>query len=403
MTAGTGSSCAAASGSAVDRRAMRRSPERALVALSLAICVCCSNTDFRARPAEPDAAAGSGGRAGSGGNAGVGGVDAGAGRAGTAGRDAGADGSAGQGGCPTTCPAGEYCNTGNNRCVSCSDVSRFQFAAPQPIVPSTTSSRRFPRAADVDGQLFFRAGNELSEQNVFFTTNVADGGAPELLSAVVNVAGESTSGPLLVTHADGTAPNFYFDRTTDGPGTPRRLFQGRRTARGAVDSVAPMPAPFNQAPGQAAQDHSIAIASAAGRAWWMSTRSSGDHLLTAPLNAAADFDPPVVDFTLGQGTCRRVGLEPSPWASPDGAFLLFAALELTSACLPVMGAPRDVYIGVMQQDGQAAAAARVLDDVSRPNRDETDASMSRDLCWLYFAANESTSPSGFRLYAAPRR
>jgi hypothetical protein len=98
-----------------------------------------------------------------------------------------------------------------------------------------------------------------------------------------------------------------------------------------------------------------------------------------------------------------VGLDPAPWASSDGAFLLFSALELTNACLPVTGAPRDLYIGVMQQDGQPAATGRLLDDVSRPNRDETDASMSRDLCWLYFAANDSNLPGGFRMYAARRR
>jgi hypothetical protein len=283
--------------------------------------------------------------------------------------------------------------------VACSDVSRFQFAAPEPIAPSTASSRRFPRATDAPGELFFRAGNEAAQQSVFFTTNLVDGGAPEALGATVNVPGEATSGPLLVTHADGTAPNFYFDRTTAG--AARSLYQGRRTGRATVETVTPMPGPFNQPPGAAGSDHSIAIASAAGRAWWMSTRR-GDLLLTATLDAPAAEDPPAVFFTLGQTTCERRGIDPAPWASSDGAFLLFGALELSSACA-ALGATRDLYVGVMQQDGQPTAQARRLDDVSRAGRDETDASMSRDSCWLYFAANESGLPGGFRLYAARRR
>lgn len=404
MTEATGSSCAAANGSAADRPVRRRNAERVLLGLCLGLAVCCSNSDFTARPGNPDAGAGNGGTAGAAGSAGSAGRDAGGGRAGSGGRDGGADGSAGQPSCPAACPTGEYCNSGSNRCVPCSDVSRFQFASPEPIAPSPTSVRRFPRATDVEGALFFRQGEELTVQNIFFTPSFADGGAPELFDADVNVADRAASGPLLVVPNDASLPNFYFDRTSAAPGTPRQLYQGTRLARGAVENVKLMPVPFNRPPAETGEDHSIAVASAAGRAWWMSrSERHGNALLTAPLGASTVEEANEVALSLGQGTCQRQGLDSAPWASTDGAFLLFASLELSSSCIPLAGARRDLYIGVMQQDGQPAAFARLLDDVSLPGRDETDPSMSRDLCSLYFAASESTSPGAFRLYAARRR
>ncbi|HMJ14516.1 MAG TPA: hypothetical protein VK524_24055, partial [Polyangiaceae bacterium] len=162
------------------------------------------------------------------------------------------------------------------------------------------------------------------------------------------------------------------------------------------------PAPFNIVPtGPAISNYSIAISTSTTRAWWMSTRAGRPELLTAALDVT-NAVPDVVNIPLGQTTCTRIGGDATPWAAPDGTFLLFSALEQNASCLAT-GLARDLYIAIVQQSGQVVAPAILLGDVSRTGVDDTDPAMSADLCWMYFSSNPNGAASGFRLFAAQRQ
>jgi hypothetical protein len=332
---------------------------------------------------------------------------AGGGAAGSAGSDASTDGSAASGGsagtlnCPGGCDAAQYCNVSSGKCTPCSDVSRFRFAPAEPIAPRGpgASNQRFPRLTGQPSEMLFRVGDEAHTQALYVTSNLEVSGSEQPFGQEINLSSESTSGPLEARIDSGDFPNFFFDRTTAGPTSPRVLYGVKRgMGVGLSGSIAPMPAPFNSMAGSTASNYSIAIAGQLGRAFWMSLRGGSPDLLTALLEQASAPTP--VSIRLGASTCTRSGLDSTPWVSSDGKFLLFSSLEVNSNCASI-GSARDLHVAAMQ-GGQPAGFAIALEDVNQAGVDDADPSMSSDLCHLYFASNPSGTPDGFRLYRALR-
>jgi hypothetical protein len=286
------------------------------------------------------------------------------------------------------------------KCSPCNDLSVFRFGTPEPVTPRG----RFPRVTNQPNEMLFRAGDDGALQSLYVTSNFGAGGSEQEFRSPINLATESSSGALQVSMGQSDTPNFFFDRSSGGVTGTRQLYFARRISglifagRDGGPAADPLPTPFNSLAGS---NYSIAIAPAAGRAWWMSTRtSSAGELLTASLTDP-NPNPVPVNVTLGGTSCPRSGLDSTPWAAPDGRFLLLSALEVNSGCT-APGSARDLYIVVTQPTTGLADASFALQDINHAGIDDADPSMSADLCWLYFASNPSGNANGFRLYRALR-
>ena len=342
--------------------------------------------------------AGTAGRGGTSGSSGKGGAAAG----GTAGRPD-ASGTGGAAACAQAgCPAGEYCNSDSFSCQTCSDVARFRFGTPEKIdsVSATQElNQRFPRVTQQGIEMFFRAGD--GAHTLWVTPDFTRPGAQVSFGPNVNVANQSSSAPLEVTWRlpNGSTYNFVFDRTVAGPDSRRMLMVGQRTAGATVGTTVALPPPFNTDATTPSSNYSIAVASTGMRAWWMTTRSgSVPELVTSPLTAGSTTAR--VDIPL-EGGCARTGPDATPWTPQDGAFLLFSAQEHGASCSAPDSA-RNLHVMVMAPSGQPALpVALELSDVNTASWDDTDPSMSADLCWLYFASNEGTAD--YDVFRAPRR
>jgi hypothetical protein len=376
--------------------------------LCMGTCAACSDTKFRT--SDPDGSDGGLDAATDGPS--VDGGDARSGEGGSpsdSGGDQGVstDASDAGAGCRAACRAGEYCNSLTLACTPCTDLSRFRFAAPEPVVlrASIWTSQRFPRLTGRAKEMLYRG----SDGTAFSLTVVDDPDAQNFMDpfpASINVPGQLMSGPLEARVDTIGEMQLYFDRSVNGVNSERELLVATRGGGLAIDGKPrALGEPFNS-PTPGTSNYSIAVAGRVGRAWWMSTRSGGvPGIWTAELSAegsdAGAASP--VDIRLGSGTCKRLGADSAPWASPDGTFLLFNSVEVGGDCSSNAGASwRDLYLVAMQANGQTAANAVPLDDVNRPGVDETDGSLSPDSCWLYFSVNSSATQSAFRIYRARR-
>lgn len=287
---------------------------------------------------------------------------------------------------------GHYC-TQAGVCRDCSDLSTVAFRPPQKLPVSTLLDDRFPRRAESGGGMYFRSGD-----NIVFVSDPTNGAAPPTqLPAPVNSGGQVASGPLNVSGMFGIDRNFVWDRTEAGPGTKRSL--SAMTVAGAqlpAGDFLLLPPPFNGNTGSS--DYSVAIASDAPRFWWMTDRSGEAKLVTGRADAASNVTE--VELTIAPDGCSRIGNDATLWSTPAGDIVLFRAIELApGSCTPVDDV-HDLHLAVMGSDGKPLAEAVPLRDVNINGSDETDPSLSPDLCELYFARDTN---GDYELFRAERR
>ncbi len=341
----------------------------------------------------------SAGTAGSfpGGNGGVpaGGTDSGGtgGGGASGGNNSGGAGGGGTGGgssCKSdSCVVGEYCDEDTGKCESCAaPTTRLRFSPPVRMNgPNTTGvDDRFPRLAD-DKTLWWRRAE----------------GSPGIVYAPPPYAGSRS---VFRSNSSGYIPreinlgDLIFDAAWD-------QFESNGTRRiYAVSGMTTFTLPsVNQAAGQgiATQDYSLAVS--ASRVWWMTDRSitgqtAGKHLVTYQPGIVfnVDFVPLVLP-----DDCHARGDDFAPWSTPEGDKLLFAAQESSGGtCSSTDNGPRDLYWASVDGNGQQVGKATRI-DISQTNLDDTEPSLSKDLCTLYFARAENENDGKHDIWTAMRR
>jgi len=318
--------------------------------------------------------------------------------AGSGGASAGApnpDG--GAGGKPTTscdCAPGYYCQDGTFKCLSCGTFLRFQFAAPEKLsslMQSGTSTERFPRAAASGSALFYTVGEAGQERLWYAASPVSGVGVP------VSEAGKFESGPLLAPGFD--AQDLFFDRLDSMTG--KRSILMVKSAGGTSSGASAVLAPIN-APGF--DDYSIAIAPDVGRAYWMSTRNGKPELLWYTKNATVPTPPAALDLKLkaGANTCPRLGSDATPWVNTAGTLLLFRSESVNDNCQVNDGGATDLFAVPLAKDGTPFGNAIALSTLNTTGgkSNESDPSLSRDSCAVYFASDSGTG--NYDLYRALR-
>jgi WD40-like Beta Propeller Repeat len=383
--------------------------------LVLALFVACGGKHFSASPDASDVA-GSGGSSAS---AGAGDTTALGGDSGSSSGDAGSSsggedtggtgatgganptaGSAGKGatGC-AACTAGMYCQDGVNKCRPCSDFSRLEFAAPEPL--STLSHgpgsvERFPRSAGTGSALFYTEDG-VARRAIWYTAAPTSGIGDAIQGSSGALLGND-SGPLL---APGFADkNFFFDRAqvvTD----LRKIMVGNWSG-GTLSLVTPATEPTNV---DGSSDYSFAAAPSAGHAYWMSTRSGAPQLIWESINEMPMVPPDVLPLKIrigGNKGCDRLGDDATPWVNLAGTLLLFSAESMADTCQPNDSHAHDLFAVPLAKTGLPASAAIPLSALNNTGggSDETDPSLSPDSCSVYFASDNGTG--NYDLYRAAR-
>jgi hypothetical protein len=367
-----------------------------LLALSLVAC----GNNFSAGAGGVGAGGGSAGDAVvSGGESGTaaGGTSPGGGAGGSGdGGTTGGTSAAGTGGKPATscdCAAGTYCQDGTSKCRPCADFSRLEFAAPQKLATlsqTAGNSERFPRAASSGSDLFYRVDTAGAQQLKYAANPVSGPG--------ISIGEVGDSAPLL---APGVLQqNFFFDRFDSN--TALHHIMVATWATGQLTNAVAAPDPINGT----ASDFSIAIASDAARAYWMSTRSGKAELLWAGmLGSGATTTPAVLDLQVqaGAAKCPRLADDATPWVNTAGTLLLFRNESIDDACTPNDSGATDLYAVPLSKDtGLAATAAIALSSLDKigGGSNESDPSLSTDSCTIYFTSDNGSADSD--LYRAQR-
>ena len=144
-----------------------------------------------------------------------------------------------------------------------------------------------------------------------------------------------------------------------------------------------LPAPFNANLPTVQSAYSIAVSET--RAWWMVNLDSSFQVrfLTAPLDGSAP--PSVVTLTLPDG-CVLNEFDFGPWVTPDGKLLFVNAAERDTSCASIEPRVEDILVFQLDETGQPIGPGVPLPGISRRGTTEVDASLSSDMCWLYFTA-----------------
>jgi hypothetical protein len=212
-----------------------------------------------------------------------------------------------------------------------------------------------------------------------------DVGAP--LPSPVNEPDHLEGSPLWLGAIDGafSAGNFVFNRAADRD-SPYELHSVELAANGTASNLAPLPAPFNPTPALSQSVYAMAVSQE--RAWWVVNRDLmfSVQLLTAPLDGSGP--PSVVPLELSNG-CRLVEFDYSPWVTPDGTLLFLNATERGDDCSQVGSSPMDIVVVRLDETGQPLGPATPLSSVNHSGITELDASLSPDLCSLYFITSVS--------------
>jgi hypothetical protein len=349
--------------------------------------------------------AGTGGRGGggsggtTGGSGGTAGNTSSGGRSGasTGGADGGGgQGDAGAGGEPpcnegTDCPAGRYCDA-QGVCELCTDITTLddpgaaRFGAPEPLSVLNDAAGDFllrtPRVFGTENALLYV--RDFFGGEIWLTGDMDnDVGAP--LSSPVNEPNFLEGSPLWLTRDDGVfrTYNFVFNRA-DGAIAPHEFYAAGLEANGVASSFMRLPAPFNSTDPPTESAYSMAVSR--DRAWWMVNRDLmlALQFLTAPIDQAGP--PSVVPLPYSEN-CNIVEFDLGAWVTPDGKLLFVNALERTPECMPLTGEPHDVVMFRLNEAGQALGPAVPVSGVSQPEANEIDASLSVDMCSLYFVTN----------------
>jgi hypothetical protein len=410
------------------------------VSILLAVALGCTRSNFSGTPREGSGGAGASGagNAGAGGSSGGSGQGAGGSSSGSAGQSSGGggggagggtSGSGGKGGEsgkgvsgqagddvgesgaggedpvePTctdgaSCPDGLYCDA-RGRCAPCTDLTMLddpaqaRFAPPEPLsIQNAATSLHYIRYPRVFGD-----GNALIYEREFFghelwlTGNpMSEVGAP-FASPVGQLDFDEGAALWFGTRASGALAsyNLIFTRTPTAGG-PSELYAADVEPNGATTAIARLPAPFNATAPTSESSFSMAVSQ--DRAWWMVNRDSmlDVRFYTAPLDESA---PPSVVALRQQNDCLMTELDLGAWVTPDGKLLFVNAAERDSSCQLLSSDTRDIVVFKLDDAGQALGPGRVLPDIHQFDFTEADASLSADMCWLYFTKMQDTGLLG---------
>ncbi len=363
---------------------------RSLSTAVLLLLTACGGKEFTTQ-------SGGTGGATSGGSGGMGGSTSSGGSAGTSsGGQAGSAGSSGSSGSGGTmgscnCEAGQYCRGG--KCRDCGDFSSLEFGAPERLegpAQNDEGNVRFPRAGEDETSLFY------STDHLYYTSDfTSDQG-----THVSAMAAPLEEAPLYIDSPGSLNFNLLFTRMV-GDVLPTKDILTADWTGTTFMTVKPAVAPLNLDP---ADDYSVALATASARFWWMSTRNGEAQLLTAVQgDALAVLVEPQV-----QGpnaiACHAVGDDLTPWVSEQGDLLFFSAQVVDAACNVLDNGATDIYVALLDNDGQPVQSGIPLSDVNIGDQEssEVSPSLSADSCWLYFASDGGAG-SPMQIYRAPRR
>jgi hypothetical protein len=378
--------------------------------LALTVCVACSGKQFSASVSASGGASAGGSTAGAGDTPSVGGDDGSSGSSSDAGSSSGGSeevggaggtsgnaGGAGKGptGC-ASCTAGMYCQASVNKCRSCADFSRLEFAPPEPL--STISAgkvERFPRSAGAGSALFYTE-DSAAERAILYASAPTSGVGVPLADGSSTPLGND-SGPLLA--AGFVEKNFFFDRTQVNG---RRKIMVGNWAGGILSDVVAASTPTNMA---GADDYSFAAAPSAGHAYWMSTRNGSAQLIWESINETPMVPPDVLPLKIRIGAnadCDRLGADATPWVNLAGTLLLFSAESMADTCEQNDSHAHDLFAVPLAKSGLPASAAIPLSvlNITGGGSDETDPSLSPDSCSIYYASDSGTGD--YDLYRAAR-
>ncbi|HEY3499688.1 MAG TPA: hypothetical protein VGK73_33585, partial [Polyangiaceae bacterium] len=326
-----------------------------------------------------------------GGVSGEGGAEAGGGGTDGGGREEG--GAGGEGSCLDggSCPRGSYC-TEQGDCRTCGDIttlaalSKAKFGEPEPLSVLNQAAGdymlRTPRAfGSGDALLYVR---DFFGGEIWLTGNAErEAGAP--LPRPISEPDFLEGSPLWVAPIEGLSEpfNFIFNRAADMQ-SAHELQRAILETNGTASALTALPAPFN--PGEPLTESVYAMAVSRERAWWMVNRDLQLALqfVTAPLDGSG---PPAVVTLRDANDCGVVEFDLGTWVTPDGKLLLVNAQERTEDCLSVTGEPHDILVFELDESGHALGPGLPFPGVSRPGVNEIDASLSADLCTLYFVTS----------------
>jgi hypothetical protein len=179
--------------------------------------------------------------------------------------------------------------------------------------------------------------------------------------------------------------NFFFNRVANGT-SANELYGARLDVNGTISDMTRLSPPFN--PATPLSEAAYALALSRDRAWWQVNRDLMFALqfVTAPLDESG---PPSVVPLGYTDDCSFIEFDLSAWVTPDGRLLFVNATERDASCAVLSGEPRDVVMFRLDESGQALGPAMPVIGVNRPGMTELDASLSPDMCWLYFSRIES--------------
>jgi len=100
--------------------------------------------------------------------------------------------------------------------------------------------------------------------------------------------------------------------------------------------------------------------------------------------------------------CNRRGSDATPWVTPDGLLLLFRSIEIDAACATQVDSS-DLWYARLDDQGQPLGPATAITDVNMAAWDDSDPTLSPDLCWLYYATDQGPPTFEYDVRRAPRR
>lgn len=318
---------------------------------------------------------------------------------------AGMAGAAGAGPCTDGgCDDASYCHS-DGKCRPCTDTSELEFDDPEAleaINAAHTEQIRYIRPIPGSTNLLYVVGTFVDDRKIHLATDPRTAGTPLPPPVDQPMLGENGAlQPNELPPPPVTTPNFFFDRTTGtGAFSPRELWAGTRDGAGIVSNLARMPQPFNSDV-MNTSDWNLAVARDTGRLWWHTNREALLRTDLVTIDSAATTVPPArVNVTTDPGNCSAGG-DLTPWVTPNGTGMVLRAPEQFNNCMD-SNPTTDLYWLELAENGQPAAIAQPIEDVTLQNVTDSDPSFSPNLCWLYFSSNRDGA-SALRAWRARRK
>jgi hypothetical protein len=285
-------------------------------------------------------------------------------------------------------------------CAELGQVSALAFGPSEPLElvnqTADTENLRFPRVV--------RGGPGLTYTRDFFAAHVwitddpsQSPGAP--VSAPVSGEGLFESGALLPASPPAGALESYgmfFQRTVRVESQQLELLGAKLSASGNILTVERLPAPFN--PPTATVSWGYGLALGQSRAIWTINENGVLDVSLRTAALAPDAEAARLELQLPNG-CVVKEIDFAPWLTPDARTLFFSSRRRdATSCELLPGDQTALFAVQLAADGQPLGPARELDGLH--GTAQTDASLSPDRCWLYYAASTPEQPH-LRLFRAP--